>query len=126
MHFLFIDSRFGTPIHVFLEVDPREAEDYPGMLVRSVTIEVAPAAGTARPELGRDPRRPDRFREFRSESAAAGAGFLLVEPRYVGATWEAYAQEFRPQGERFFKRAGTAARVARSADARVLPARGAT
>ena len=105
MHFLVIDSRFGTPIHVFLEVDPRGAADYPGMTVRSVTLEVAAVARTGRSELGRDPRRRDRFREFRSEAAARGAGFVLVEPQYVGPTWESYARAFLPQGDKPTKRA---------------------
>ena len=39
MFFLIIDSRFGTPIHVFLELDPRLEGDYPGQTVREVTLE---------------------------------------------------------------------------------------
>lgn len=102
MHFLAIDERFGTAIYVFLESDPRGTEAYPGFAVREVDIEFAPAQRGAgrRSTLGRDPRHLNLFREFRSDGAAAGAGFILIEPRYVGPNWEAYSHEFRPQGEK--------------------------
>jgi hypothetical protein len=96
--FLVIDSRFGTPIHVFLELDPRLDADYCGHTVREVTLESPPSGVGGVYAIGRDPARPDRFRKFRSDGAVAGAGFILIEPRFVGATWQAYAREFRPQG----------------------------
>lgn len=101
MHFLVIDGRFGTPIYAFLERDPRGAADYPGMAVREVAVEpVEPtAAAGQRVAVGRDPRHPDRFREFGSDGAVRRAGFILIEPRYVGVTWEAYVSAFRPQGQ---------------------------
>lgn len=113
MHFLVIDCRFGCPIYVFLEVDPRGAEAFPGFAVREVAIELSPSTHRgARAAIGRDPRRLDQFREFCSDAAAAGAGFILIEPQYVGPTWEAYAREFRPQGEKPHKRwVGTGAAV---------------
>jgi hypothetical protein len=102
MHFLVIDSRFGTPIYVFLEIDPRGAEAYPGLRVQEVAIELAPPSDLAgrRSALGRDPHHLNRFQEFISDGAAAKAGFILIEPRYVGPTWEAYTREFRPQGDK--------------------------
>jgi hypothetical protein len=102
MHFLVIDFRFGTPIYVFLEIDPRSAEAYPGLAVREVDIAFAPTPDRAgqRPALGRDPHHLNRFQEFISDGATAKAGFILIEPRYVGPTWEAYSREFRPQGEK--------------------------
>jgi hypothetical protein len=109
MHYLVIDTRFGTPIYAFLELDPRGADEYPGLAVREVTLELLRAPGGAgldwpavgrRPAIGRDPYHLDRFREFASDGAVARGGFILIEPRYVGPSWEAYVREFRPQGEK--------------------------
>lgn len=98
MFFLVIDSRFGTPIHVFLEIDPRLDEDYGGNRVREVTLESLPDRLESPYAVGQDPVRSDRYRKFRSEGAVASAGFILIEPRFVGASWQAYTREFRPQG----------------------------
>src|SRR5262245_62165526 len=97
MHFLVVDNRFGTPIYVILESDPRGERGFPALRVREVTLEerVGPRAA-----VGRDPARLDRFREFRSEGAVAGAGFILIEPRYVGPNWVSYLSAFRPEGEK--------------------------
>jgi len=102
IHFLVIDSRYGTPIYVFLEMDPRGADSYPELIVREVGIEFVPTTDRTgrRSSIGRDPHRLNCFREFFSDGAAAKAGFILIEPRYVGPTWEAYTREFRPQGEK--------------------------
>jgi hypothetical protein len=97
--FLVIDSRYGTPIHVFLELDPRLDDDYPGQTVREVTLESPASRVGGVYAIGRDPAKPARFRKFASDGAVAGAGFVLIEPRYVGATWQAYTHEFRPQGD---------------------------
>ena len=43
MHFLVIDTRFGTPIFAFLELDPRGAADYPALAVREVVLDSLPA-----------------------------------------------------------------------------------
>ncbi len=104
LHFLVIDSRFGTPIYVFLEVDPRENKDYPGLNVREVAIERVPETGRGRIAIGRDPHQLNHFCEFLSDNATSGAGFILIEPRYVGPTWDSYNREFRPQGEKPQKR----------------------
>ena len=102
IHFLVIDSRYGTPIYVFLEMDPRGTDSYPELIVREVGIEFVPTADHSgrRSSIGRDPNSLNSFREFFSDGAAAKAGFILIEPRYVGPTWEAYTREFRPQGEK--------------------------
>jgi hypothetical protein len=107
MYFLVIDTRFGTPIHVFLALDPRGAVGYPGFAVREVILEFFPAGPTrgGRRSIGRDPAKLDRFREFASDGAVAVARFILLEPYYVGPTWESYAREYRPQGEKPHKRA---------------------
>ena len=39
MHFLVIHRRFGTPIHVFLELDPREQDGFPELAVRQVDLD---------------------------------------------------------------------------------------
>lgn len=95
MHFLVVDVRFGSPVHVFLEHDPRGQEGYPALAVREVTLE--PGAGTT---IGRDPVYLARFRQFPSDAAVARAGFVLIEPRYVGPDWEGYSHHFRPEGEK--------------------------
>jgi hypothetical protein len=101
MHFLVVDTRFGTPIYVFLESDPRGAENYPGLTVRGVTLEIGdPAPSGRRTVIGCDPAHLERFREFASERAVVRAGFILMEPRYVGPTWEGYCRTFRPEGEK--------------------------
>ncbi len=117
MFFLVIDPRFGTPIYVFLEIDPRGAEDYPGLTVYEVVIELTPQPGEFRRRLaiGRDPHQLNRFREFGSDGAAARAGFILIEPRYIGPSWESYAREFRPEGE---KPAKTGRRLGMAAEPR--------
>jgi hypothetical protein len=107
MHFLVVDPRFGTPIYVLLENDPNGAEGYPGLAVRAVTLELGGAPEPSRRRaLGRDPNNLDRLREFVSDGAVARAGFILLEPRYVGATWEGYCRHFRPEGEKPAKRPG--------------------
>jgi hypothetical protein len=109
MHFLVIDARFGTPIYVLLETDPQGTKDYPGLVVREVTLELGPGlAASRRRAIGRDPNHLNLFREFASEAALAGAGFILLEPRYVGPNWEGYCRQFRPEGEKPAKRLGRA------------------
>jgi len=111
MHFLVIDPRFGTPIYVFLLIDPRESDGYPGLPVREVMLTSStppdPSASLSRVgrcSVGQDPTGSSHFREFRSEAALIGAGFSLIEPLYVGPTWQAYAREYRPQGSKLGNR----------------------
>jgi hypothetical protein len=115
MHFLVVDPRFGTPIYVFLDSDPAGGKDYPGLAVEEIVLEVAPP-GThgRRTSVGRDPYRLARFREFASDAAVARAGFILMEPRYVGPNWEGYCRHFRPEGEKPDKHRGHAPAAARS------------
>jgi hypothetical protein len=104
MHFLVVDSRFGTPIYVFLEADPHGDVDYPGLAVHEITLEgIAAASGNRRTSIGRDPNHLTRFREFTSDGAVARAGFILMEPRFVGVNWEGYSRQFRPEGEKPLK-----------------------
>jgi hypothetical protein len=101
-YFLLIDGRFRVPIFVFVEVEPRRP-------ARAVTIEFAPVGrgehrcwvgvGPATC-LGRHPGHWDRFKEFPSDGHARAAGYLPIEPRYVGPSWESYLGAFRPEGER--------------------------
>lgn len=110
MHFLVIDVRFATPIYVFLERDPSGQDGYPNLTAREVTLDAEggpPQLGRG-PAIGRDPEHLERFREFASDVAVARAGFILVEPRYVGPNWEGYCRHFRPEGEKPVKRAGRA------------------
>jgi hypothetical protein len=106
MHFLVVDARFGTPVYVFLESDPHGDADYPGFAVQEVTLEpsLAVAAQHRRCSIGRDPNHLDQFREFASDWAVTRAGFILVEPRYVGTNWEGYCRHFRPEGDKPAKR----------------------
>jgi hypothetical protein len=107
MHFLVVDSRFGTPIYVFLEFDPHEEAGYPGIAVQEIVLEPIPARLSGRRySIGRDPNHLERFREFTSDGAVAHAGFILIEPRFVGVNWEVYCHQFRPEGEKPIKRAG--------------------
>lgn len=108
MHFLVVDARYGTPIYVFLESDPNGVVGYPGLAVQEIILEttISPSTGR-RVAIGRDPNHLERFREFASDWAAARAGFILIEPRYVGTTWEGYCQHFRPEGDKPVKRPGT-------------------
>jgi hypothetical protein len=86
---------------VFVEIEPRRP-------ARAVTIEAAAAPGEHRrwagvgPTtcLGRDPAHLDRFKEFPSDAHARAAGYLLIEPRYIGPNWESYVGAFRPEGKR--------------------------
>jgi len=103
MHYLVIDGRFGTPVYAFFERDPRGSDGYPDLAVREVSVEMAESGGggpTVRLSVGRDPVNLDQFREFRSDGAVVRAGFILIEPRYVGETWRGYVSEFKPQGEK--------------------------
>lgn len=101
-YFLLVDRRFQVPIFVFVEVRPRVS-------ARAVTIEFSPVGrgehrcwGGISPtrSLGRDPEYWDRFKEFPSDGHARAAGYLPMEPRYVGPSWESYLGAFRPEGER--------------------------
>jgi hypothetical protein len=111
MHFLVIDNRFRVPVFVFLELDPRRPEADAGLAVHGVTLELAETdsgrrsrsggpVGRSQVAIGRDPSRPDRFVEFHSDGHVRAAGFTLIEPRYIGPTWESYLSMFRPEGER--------------------------
>lgn len=105
MHFLVIDARFGTPIYVFLDRDPHGQDGYPDLAVQEVTLEAGTGeAAGRRVAIGRDPAHLEQFREFGSDGAVARAGFILVEPRYVGPSWEGYSRHFRPEGEKPVKR----------------------
>jgi hypothetical protein len=110
MHYLVIDPRFGTPIYVFLEIDPRGNDEYPGLDVREITLDSSQPPGSRRQRaIGRDPHHLDVFREFGSDGSATVAGYILIEPRYVGPSWESYAREFRPQGDKPTKAGGRTA-----------------
>jgi hypothetical protein len=102
MRFLVIDDRFATPIYVILEADPSGDGDFPGLRVHPVTLEERIGPGAA---VGRHPHRLDLFREFRSEAGVTHAGFILIEPRYIGPSWFSYLTVFRPEGEKPHKRA---------------------
>lgn len=106
MHFLVIDVRFGTPIYVFLERDPHDQDGYPDLAVQEITLEAGVGVSGRRAAIGRDPAHLERFREFSSDGAVARAGFILVEPRYVGPCWEGYSRHFRPEGDKPVKRPG--------------------
>lgn len=100
MHYLVIDTRFRSPVHVFLEHEPQGAKDFPGLAVRPVALELVTdtVSGTrigSAGSVGQDPHRPDRFREFKSDGAVAAGGYGLVEPRFVGGTWAEYDRAFR-------------------------------
>jgi hypothetical protein len=110
MHFLVIDHRFRVPVFVFLELDPRGPGADPGLTVRGVTLDLVETDPARRPHsggtmvrpqvaIGRDPERLDRFREFPSDGHVRAAGYTLIEPRYVGPSWETYLSVFRPEGE---------------------------
>lgn len=117
MHFLVVDARFGTPIYVFLERDPHGQAGYPGLAVREVTLEAwVGSSASRRLAIGRDPAHLERFREFASDGAVTRAGFILVEPRYVGPNWEGYRRQFRPEGEKPAKRVGRLPATARASE----------
>jgi hypothetical protein len=110
-----IDRRFGGPIFVFLEDDPRMSwpDAEPLCPVLAVTLELAaaprsvPVRGGAGVRsdaaVGRDPERVDCFREFHSDRHVRAAGFVLIEPRYVGPSWATYIGVFHPEGGRRLK-----------------------
>jgi hypothetical protein len=111
-YYLVIDERFSVPIFVFLESDPRTNVRLadPGLFVRWVTLDLAaPRTDSAAARnsagvrsdsaIGRDPERMERFREFPSERHLRAARFVLIEPRYIGPSWETYCGVFRPEGE---------------------------
>jgi hypothetical protein len=110
-YFHVIDNRYGTPIHIFLELDPTSEPGFAGLKVSSVTLETpANPSGTgisAGVAIGRNPHQLDQFRAFGSDRAVAGAGYILIEPRYVGPSWPSYVLAFRPGGEKPVKRSGS-------------------
>jgi hypothetical protein len=108
--FLIVDNRYGTPIHVFLELDPSTEPAFPGFGIQVVILEsptgpvgLGVPAGLA---IGRNPHQLNRFRAFRSDRSVADAGFILIEPRYVGPSWPAYVLVFRPSGDKPGKSTG--------------------
>jgi hypothetical protein len=110
-YFHIIDNRFGTPIHIFLELDPSSEPGFCGLKVNAVTLETAAnpsgAGVPAGVAIGRNPHQLDQFRAFGSDRAVAGAGFILIEPRYVGPSWPSYVLAFRPGGEKPVKRSSS-------------------
>jgi hypothetical protein len=108
MHFLVVDNRFGVPIFVFLERDPSSVEGSPGVRGRWVTLDPVeiPVSKTGRAHpgfagtaaIGADPGRRDRFAEFPTDRDVRDAGYALIEPRYVGPSWETYLSVFHPEG----------------------------
>ena len=124
MHFLVIDNRFGVPIYVFLERDTMAIEGNPSLPGRWVTLEPAipielrykgpPGHGFAtQTAIGRDPQKSDRFAEFPCDGDVRAAGFALIEPRYVGPSWETYLSVFHPEGGKRSKLATSRARSTR-------------
>lgn len=108
MHFLIVDSRFAVPIFVFLEIDPNESSVHaplPGswvILERSLSFEVGTRKSMAglgdTAAIGGDPKNPDRFAIFATEGDVRASGYALIEPRYLGPTWETYLSVFHPEG----------------------------
>lgn len=108
MHFLVIDSRFAVPIFVFLEADPNEGGLHEPLPGRWVTLDQANApkvhAGKTtvglgdKVAIGGDPKRVDRFAMFASEGAVRAAGYSIIEPRYLGPSWDTYLSVFHPEG----------------------------
>jgi hypothetical protein len=103
--YLVVDNRFPIPITILLDLDPSAEPGFPGFVVREVTLEPTGRADgqqgvSARDAIGRDPGKLDRFRSFPSDGAVARAGYILIEPRYVGPSWPAYVLAFRPGGEK--------------------------
>jgi hypothetical protein len=85
------------------------------LAVEEIVLEVAPPGSHGRrTSVGRDPYHLDQFREFASDAAVARAGFILMEPRYVGPNWEGYCRQFRPEGEKPIKERGHALVVVRA------------
>jgi hypothetical protein len=122
VHFLVIDTRFGVPIYVFLERDPNEVGGRVRFRGRWVTLEDAASGdhddlsnltlGTT-VAIGGDPNRADRYAVFESEGAVRAAGFSLIEPRYMGPSWETYLSVFHPEGGNRAPPASRRARVGR-------------
>lgn len=103
MAFLIVDERFGVPIYVFLETDPRGTDDFPPLRVCEVQFEQLAAGvrpGTQGAGVGQHPMSSMAFREFISDSAVAAAGYGLIEPRFVGNNWQQYLSGFCPGGNR--------------------------
>jgi hypothetical protein len=104
-YFLIVDDRFRVPIFVFVELEPKRP-------FRKVTIEFAPVGpgeyrcgvgiGSGR-SLARHAEFWDRYKEFSTDRQARAAGYVPVEPRYIGPSWESYLAAFRPEGERPLK-----------------------
>jgi hypothetical protein len=103
MHFLVVDTRFTSPVYVFLEQDPEADRGFPpGLDVRHITLETdrpdargqLPGVGMGT-TVGQNPGRADRYRVFGSDGAAERAGYGLVEPRFVGQSWAGYSRVFR-------------------------------
>lgn len=107
VHFLVIDHRYTTPIFVFLE---RDTSDVGNLELggRWVTLEPANFSETGATRassllgsgaaVGGDPNRPDRFAIFTSEGQLRAAGYSLIEPRYMGPSWDTYLSVFHPEG----------------------------
>jgi hypothetical protein len=107
VYFLVIDTRYGVPIYVFLEHDPNDGGGRAKFRGRWVRLEPAATAGNADARdssagstcaIGGDPNRPDRYAVFTSEGAVRAAGFSLIEPRYMGPSWDTYLSVFHPEG----------------------------
>ena len=109
MHFLIVDSRFAVPIFVFLETDPNESGIHAVRgrwvdLDQSESAEIQarkPTAGFGdMAAIGGDPSRSDHFAIFATDGDVRAAGYALIEPRYLGPSWDTYLSVFHPEGGR--------------------------
>jgi hypothetical protein len=103
MAFLVIDIRFGTPIHVFLTINPSGSDEFPELQVREVELQsLVPGSpsGLNGGVIGQHTFHRDDFREFGSEHEVMIAQFHLIEPRYVGSSWSTYVCNYLPAGSR--------------------------
>jgi hypothetical protein len=96
MYFLVVDTRFASPVYVFLEQNPHAEPGFPGLAVRSVELQFSASEPrwSSGNVVAQNPRQSDHFRMFRSDGEAAAAGYGVVEPRFVGANWNSYRRVF--------------------------------
>lgn len=110
--FLVKDRRLGMNNYVFTQSDPR-AEGYAGDVIDGVALEYDMNAihlwpdGQPRPnpQLGHDPKHPERYQVFKSPEDLHAAGFVLDTPNtpFVTYSWSDYRRRYYPVPEEYAK-----------------------
>lgn len=110
--FLVKDRRLGKDNYVFTETDPR-TEGYKGDVIEGVTLDYdmnsifrwPHGQRSPNPQLGRDPKNPKQYKEFKFPEELHAAGFEFVHDGtpFLEYSWSDYRKRYYPVPEEYAK-----------------------